>query len=86
MRSDQNRLEVARDDEASKLDALFVAADRHLVEGDPGQQRGDQHERGGYDLAARGAVERTEQAGEQRADQREEEDRLIHRSCGSALE
>ena len=34
---------------------------RDLVEGEPGQQRGDQHERGGDDLGRARAGERPEQ-------------------------
>ena len=53
MRSDHTDFRVAGIDEAQQLDALLLALDGHLIEGEPGQQRGDQHQRGGDDLAWR---------------------------------
>ena len=79
MRSDHTDFQIAGGDELQQLDALLLAVDRDLIEGEPGQQRGDQHQRGGDDLRGARAGEAAERAREQRADQREEEDRLIHR-------
>ncbi len=72
--------QIARVDEAQQLDPLLLAVDGNLVEGEPGQERGDQDQRGGDDLGRARADEAAEKTCEERADQREEQNRLIHRA------
>ena len=79
MRSAQDGLQRAGIDEAQQLDARLVPLDADLIEGEPGEQRGDQHEARGDDFARARGHEPAEEAGEDRADQREKDDRLIHR-------
>ena len=72
-------LQRAGIDEAQQLDARLMPLDADLIEGEPGKQRGDQHEARGDDFACARGHEPAEEAGEDGADQREKDDRLIHR-------
>ncbi len=55
-------MQVAGVDEAEKLDALLMALDGDLVEGQAGQKGRDEHEPGGDDLRAARAHEAAEEA------------------------
>ena len=71
-------LQRAGIDEARELDARFMAFDAHLVEREPGERRGDQHEARGDHFAPARADQASKEAGKDRTDQREEYNGLIH--------
>ena len=72
-------MEIARDNERRKHDAGFLMPKADLHEADPGQHHGGEQQDGGHELAR----PRTDQAPEQPrnggAEQRQEDDRQIHR-------
>ena len=79
IRKAQSTHEIAGRDPVRDLDAGLARAEADLDEGDPGQSRRDPEQRGGDDLARARADQAAEEAGDQEADQRQEDDGVIHR-------
>ena len=70
--------EVAGGHPLRDLDARRAGAEADLDEGDPGQDRAEAQEGGGDDLARTRADQAAEDAGDQEADQGEEDDGVVH--------
>ena len=73
-----DRFQIAGDDPVHELDADVVALKRDLIEREPGQQARDQNQRRGDGFAGARAGKPPEQAREDRPDQGQEENSLIH--------
>ena len=71
-------MQIARVNEAQKLDTLLMALDGDLIEGEARQERRHEHEARGHHLRSARAHEPAEKACKDRAEQRQENDRLIH--------
>ena len=74
MRSAQS-LQRAGVDAAQRARSAPMAFDADLVEGDPGEQRGDEQQARGDEFAGARADHAAEQAGKMAAEERQEDDR-----------
>ena len=79
MRSAQEVCSAPESMKRKQLDARLMPLDADLIEGEPGEKRGDQHEARGDDFARARGHKPAKEAGKDGADQREKDDRLIHR-------
>ncbi|MNE13637.1 hypothetical protein D3C80_1064790 [compost metagenome] len=71
-------VDIAGLDPAQHLDAHgFLGTERHLEEDDPGENRNHGHQAAGDEFRGLGADLATEQARDQEADQRKEDDKLV---------
>ena len=60
------------------MQRLLVVAERDHEEGDPGEQRGDAEQAGGHEFGSARRRSAAEQAGDQEAEQRQEDDQIVY--------